>query len=251
VDRRTFIRKLLSYIAFSGGVLGGMFKGSTAGATAAEGPEGRKKTLYGFGVSVDKCIGCARCVVACKTENDVPKEPFFYRTWVERYIIPRKGEAEVINIHMGLSQEEEALSSRAVLRSFFVPKLCNQCDHPPCVQVCPVGATFSTEDGIILVNEKTCIGCRYCIQACPYGARYLHPATHTADKCTFCYHRLQRGLLPACVEVCPTQARVIGDLNSPASPMTRFRRMNKIFVLKGNLNTEPKVLYAGIDGEVR
>ena len=101
------------------------------------------------------------------------------------------------------------------------------------------------------MNSKTCIGCRYCIQACPYGMRYLHPKTETADKCTFCYHRLQRGLLPACVEVCPTQARIIGDLHSSASPMTRFKRMNKIFVLKPNLNTEPKVLYAHIDGEVR
>ncbi|HEY5190945.1 MAG TPA: 4Fe-4S dicluster domain-containing protein, partial [Candidatus Deferrimicrobium sp.] len=135
--------------------------------------------------------------------------------------------------------------------SFFVPKLCNQCASPPCVQVCPVGATFQTKDGVVLVNEKTCIGCRYCIQACPYGARYLHPATRTADKCTFCYHRISHGLLPACVEVCPTQARIFGDLNAAASPMSRFLRMNKIHVLKPGLNTEPKVYYANLDGEVR
>jgi len=181
----------------------------------------------------------------------VPREPFFYRTWVERYMIPKEGEAIVTNIHTGLAPEDEAPTSKPILRSFFVPKLCNQCEHPPCVQVCPVGATFKTADGVILVNDKTCIGCRYCIQACPYGARYLHPDTDTADKCTFCYHRLNRGLLPACVEVCPTQTRVIGDLHSAASPMTRFKRMNKTFVLKANLNTEPKVLYANIDGEVR
>jgi tetrathionate reductase subunit B len=119
------------------------------------------------------------------------------------------------------------------------------------VQVCPVGATFQTDDGVVLVNPKTCIGCRYCIQACPYGARYLHPETRTADKCTFCYHRISQGLLPACVEVCPTQARVFGDLNAVASPMSRFLRMNKIHVLKPALNTEPKVYYAGLDGEVR
>lgn len=248
MDRRSFLGKLLSWLAVSGGVLGGIFRAIPSEALETGETAG---TLWGFGVNVDKCIGCARCVVACKTENDVPKEPFFYRTWVERYMIPREGEAQVTNIHTGLSPEEEVPSSRSLLRSFFVPKLCNQCAHPPCVQVCPVGATFSTDDGVVLVNDKTCIGCRYCIQACPYGARYLHPATHTADKCTFCYHRLSQGLLPACVEVCPTQARVIGDLHSVASPMTRFKRMNKIFVLKPNLNTEPKVLYANIDGEVR
>ena len=111
-----------------------------------------------------------------------------------------------------------------MLRSFFVPKLCNQCDNPPCVQVCPVGATFKTEDGVVLVDEDYCIGCRYCIQACPYGARYLDPHTKTADKCTFCYHRITKGLLPACVEVCPTQARVFGELGPRSSPLHRMKR---------------------------
>ncbi|MDO9228865.1 MAG: 4Fe-4S dicluster domain-containing protein [Syntrophales bacterium] len=94
------------------------------------------------------------------------------------------------------------------------------------------------------------IGCRYCIQACPYGARYLHPETRVADKCTFCYHRLVKGLLPVCVEVCPKQARVFGDMKSIASPLGRFTRMNKIHVLKPSLSTDPKVYYANLDGEV-
>jgi Fe-S-cluster-containing dehydrogenase component len=138
-----------------------------------------------------------------------------------------------------------------VVRSFFVPKLCNQCDNPPCVQVCPVGATFKTQDGVVLVDSDYCIGCRYCIQACPYGARYLDPRTNTADKCTFCYHRIARGLLPACVEVCPTQARVFGELGSKTSPLHRMRRMSKLQVLKPYLNTSPKVFYSELDGEVR
>ncbi len=112
-------------------------------------------------------------------------------------------------------------------------------------------AGVKLDDGAVIVDDKRCIGCRYCIQACPYGARYLHPTTKTADKCTFCYHRVVKGLQPACVEVCPTQARVFGDLKSKASRLVRFTRMNKIHVLKPQLNTEPKVYYAQLDGEVR
>ena len=204
-----------------------------------------------MGIQVDKCIGCGRCMEACKEENNVPKEPFFFRTWVERYVIRKDGTVGVRNIANDEAGGQEAPVDRNMLRSFFVPKLCNQCDDPPCVQVCPVGATFKTEDGVMLVDEQRCIGCRYCIQACPYGARYLHPVTMTADKCTFCYHRITKGLLPACVEVCPTQARIFGDMKSKSNPLQRFKRMNKLSVLKPSLNTEPKVLYSNLDGEVR
>jgi Fe-S-cluster-containing dehydrogenase component len=118
------------------------------------------------------------------------------------------------------------------------------------VQVCPVGATFTTKDGVVLVDKDYCIGCRYCIQACPYGARFLHPITRTAEKCTFCYHRVVKGLQPACVEVCPTQARVFGEVGHRSSPLARFVRFNELQVLKPYLNTKPKVYYAGLDGEV-
>ena len=229
--------------------IGGTLKLLPAKAFAREAP--RKGKWYGFGVSVDKCIGCARCMESCKTENDVPRAPFFVRTWVERYVIRKDGETIVKAIEPNVEGIPETAADREILRSFFVPKLCNQCADPPCVQVCPVGATFQTGDGVVLVNIKTCVGCRYCIQACPYGARYLTPTTRTADKCTFCYHRVSQNLLPACVEVCPTQARIFGDLNTGVSVLTRFRRMNKIHVLKPALNTEPKVYYAGLDGEVR
>jgi Fe-S-cluster-containing dehydrogenase component len=207
--------------------------------------------LYAMGMKVDRCIGCGRCVDACKKENNVPDYPFFFRTWVERYIETEDHQTIVDSPNGGKDGFKPPPSDRKIFKSFFVPKICNQCEKPPCVQVCPVGATYRTEDGVVLVDSRYCIGCRYCIQACPYGARFIRPETKTAEKCTFCYHRIVKGLLPACVEVCPTRARVFGDLRREASPITEFLRFNKTFVLKPGLNTEPKVYYADIDSEVR
>jgi tetrathionate reductase subunit B len=246
MERRRFLSKCASIVA-STTVLGGLFRKAQAG-TGDYDPRGH---YYGMGIQVEKCIGCGKCVEACKEENNVPREPFFFRTWVERYVIKKNGEVTVQSIDSRIEQSKEVFEEKEIMRSFFVPKLCNQCENPPCVQVCPVGATFKTEDGVILVDENRCIGCRYCIQACPYGARYLHPEKEVADKCTFCYHRITKGMLPACVEVCPTQARIFGDVRSGASPLNRFKRMNKLHVLKPSLNTEPKVSYSGLDGEVR
>ncbi len=206
---------------------------------------------WGMGIDISKCIGCGRCVDACKKENNVPKEPFFFRTWVEQYRFLENDGVVVDSPNGGINSFKAETSEKNIIRSFFVPKLCNQCDNPPCVQVCPVGATFKTADGVILVDKEYCLGCRYCIQACPYGARFLHPETRIAEKCTFCYHRIIEGLDPACVEVCPTQARIFGDLTHKASPLVRFKRMNNLSVLKPSLNTEPKVYYANLDGEVR
>lgn len=206
---------------------------------------------YAMGVDIHKCIGCGRCADACKNENNVPREPIFFRTWVERYQVPAEGDAIVDSPNGGIDGFPPSEIQNGVLRTFFVPKLCNHCENPPCVQVCPVGATFKSEDGVVLVDSSYCVGCRYCIQACPYGARYLHPVRKTADKCSFCYHRITKGELPACVEVCPTQARVFGELGERSSPISRFKRFNDVTVLKGYLNTKPKVFYAGADEEVR
>ena len=253
MNKREFLQKLGACLPMAG-LLPLPTATVRAGALipAPPGDYDATKHWYGMGVDVDKCIGCNRCVEACKAENAVPDEPFYFRTWIERYSIRKDGETEVESISTREERPEQAEpDDPSVLRTFFVPKLCNQCAHPPCVQVCPVGATFQTSDGDVLVDDKRSIGCRYCIQACPYGARFLNPRTRTADKCTFCYHRITQGLLPACVEVCPTEARIFGDMKGQADRLVRFQRVNRIDVLKPDLNTEPKVLYAHLDGEVR
>jgi Fe-S-cluster-containing dehydrogenase component len=252
MDRRAFVGDLVAACLAAGGpVLLGVVR--VAEGQAAEGDPGYNAAdhYYGMGIDVAKCIGCARCVAACKVENDVPPEPTYFNTWIERYVLRTDGEVEVDSPNGGLDGFPAPRDEHTILRTFFVPKLCNHCANPPCVQVCPVGATFITRDGVVLVDEQYCIGCRYCIQACPYGARYMHPEKHVAAKCTFCYHRLVKGLVPACVEVCPTGARVFGEVEKQPTPLARFLRFNDIQVLKPNLNTKPKAYYANLDGEVR
>jgi Fe-S-cluster-containing dehydrogenase component len=250
LERRHFLLKLMQFPCSA--VLLSVIGPLKAFAAAAEhDSKGESGHRFGMGIQIEKCIGCGRCVEACKAENDVLRKPFYFRTWVERYTVDSEGEVVVDSPNGGISGFPALAEDKKVLRSFFVPKLCNQCEKPPCVQVCPVGATFKTEDGVILVDEDYCIGCRYCIQACPYGARYMDPRTSTADKCTFCYHRITKGLLPACVEVCPTEARILGKLDEMSSPIRRLMRLTSLQVLKPYLNTEPKVLYSGLDMEVR
>ncbi len=237
---------------------------TTSAPTANLDKRNWEKHYWGFVIDNEKCIGCGRCVVACKLENKVPWEPEYNRTWVERYIVSVDGEIFVDSPNAGRDGfTAEYMNSKyldvEIRKSFFVPKLCNQCDNPPCVIVCPVGATYMTEDGIVLVDQEHCIGCRYCIQACPYGARFMLPdfsATHfgqvkVADKCTWCYHRITKGLLPACVEACPVGARVFGDLRDPESPVRKILREKRVYVLKPALGTEPKVYYVGFEKGVQ
>ncbi len=208
---------------------------------------------WGMMVDIRKCIGCGNCVRACKTENNVLLEPFYFRTWVERYHV--EGEdlehPKVDSPNGGYDGFPEKYHPGDGSKNFFVPKMCNQCSHSPCTQVCPVGATFESPDGAVLVDKTYCLGCRYCVQACPYGCRYIDPRTETVDKCSFCYHRITKGLTTACSESCPTGARQLADLKNPHDPVHEFLRTNAIQVLKPQMATGSKLYYAGLDGSVR
>jgi tetrathionate reductase subunit B len=214
---------------------------------------------WGFVVDVNSCIGCGRCVVACKQENNVPTDSEHTRTWVERHTIKADGSVVVESPDAGAAGfpalPAGAVQPADVRKVEFVPHLCMQCEHSPCTQVCPVGATFRTTDGVVLVDEERCIGCGYCVVACPYGARYIVPAGErtptgtagVADKCTFCYHRIVRGQPPACVEICPVGARKFGDLNDPASEVSTILSRQPTRVLRPELGTLPRVHYLGLD----
>ena len=204
---------------------------------------------WGMTIDIEKCIGCGNCVKGCEVENKVPEE--FFRTWIERYQV-EGGDYE----HPIVESPDGGKNGFPILqdkksKSFYVPKLCNHCEHSPCVQVCPVGATYESPDGVVLVDEAYCLGCRYCVQACPYGCRYIHPEKHTVDKCSLCYHRITQGLKTACVEVCPTGARQLADLKDPNDPVHEFLRVNKVQVLKPQMATGAKAYYRDLDVAVR
>lgn len=229
---------------------------AAAGPTAADNGYQPEDHDWAFVVDTARCIGCGRCVRACKRENNVSWEPQYHRTWVERYSFSEDGEVYVDSPEGGINgffsdEANEELEGMEITKSFFVPKLCNQCDKAPCIQVCPVAATYMTRDGAVLVDQGRCIGCRYCIQACPYGARYLDPEKHVADKCTWCYHRITKGKLPACVEACPVQARLFGDLRDPESEVSKILAERRIYVLKPEMGTDPQVAYLDLDAAVR
>lgn len=198
-----------------------------AGGTVAAVAAGTPAPVHHWAMVVDvaKCIGCQACTVACIMENRVPENAF--RTFVSTYEV---AEGDVTHLAM-------------------LPRLCNHCDEPPCVPVCPVGATFKAPDGEVLVDGDACVGCGYCVQACPYDARFINAETRTADKCTFCAHRVDAGLLPACVETCVGGARIFGDLADPNSTVSKLlkARGGEARVLKPEEKTRPNVFYLGLD----
>jgi Fe-S-cluster-containing dehydrogenase component len=219
------------------------------------------KVRWAFLVDTFKCVGCGFCVKACKLENDVPLDANVTKTWVERYVLAKDGRVyadtpkgalhgfTTSKIDLGLGKFQD-VKKEDIEKAFFVPKLCNHCENPPCVQVCPVGATYQTPDGVVLVDRKWCIGCGYCIMACPYGVRFFHPVYKVADKCTFCYHRITKGLKTACVQACPFGARMLGNIRDPNDPVAKIIRTERVGVLKDEYGTRPQVYYRGITREV-
>lgn len=178
---------------------------------------------WGMVIDLRKCIGCHACSVACKSENAVPLG--VWRQWVkvvEKGVFPK------------------------VSRS-FLPWLCNNCGNPICVRNCPVQATYQREDGIVMVDPHRCIGCKYCVASCPYEARFLNPLKGIVQKCQWCHHRLDAGLEPACVNTCPTEAIVFGDINDPKSRVSQIVATSPIQTLKPEKDTDPKVFYIAAD----
>ena len=250
-DRRQFLvetGKLLMLTGTAGLAFDHVLAGQPESAPGYE----ATRHWWGMLIDIEKCIGCGRCVAACKDENGVSREPFYFRTWVERYHVRGDDlEHPIVDSPDGGRDGFPERYRAGEGKTFFVPKLCNHCADSPCVQVCPVGATFDGPDGVVLVDKDYCLGCRYCVQACPYGCRYIDPATHVVDKCDLCYHRITRGLTTACCEVCPTGARQLVDLKNPEDPIHEYLRTHKVQVLKPHMATKPKAFYHGLDGAVR
>lgn len=178
---------------------------------------------FGFIIDNRKCIGCHACTVACKAEHEVPLG--VNRTWV-KYI--EKGEFPNT-------------------RRLFSVMRCNHCDDAPCIEICPVTALFKRDDGVVDFDKRRCIGCKGCMQACPYDALYIDPDSNTAAKCNYCAHRVDIGLEPACVNVCPEHAIISGDFDNPTTEIAQLLAREQVTARKVEKGTRPKLFY--IDGD--
>jgi molybdopterin-containing oxidoreductase family iron-sulfur binding subunit len=224
--------------------------------------------LWGMVIDLDRCTGCQACVIACKAENNVPAVG-----------AKEAHRGRIISWMQVLTEEDEAHPGEV---KRFLPRPCLQCDDPPCTKVCPVYATYRNPEGIVAQIYARCIGCRFCMAACPYNAKYFNWHRYQTDapgqnpdvsvrpkgvveKCTFCHHRLQRAreralaerrelapgeYVPACAEACPTRAITFGDLADPGSEVARLARSPRAFRLQEELGTRPKVIYL-TEGEGR
>jgi len=216
--------------------------------------------LYGYGLDLSRCIGCRRCVYGCVGENNQSRDPQIHWITVLRLDKERGVDLEHAERYYNPTNVPEE-------GHFYMPVQCHQCENPPCTKVCPVQATWKENDGIVVVDYNWCIGCRYCMAACPYGARHfnwkkpglpageMNPDTHylgnrprfvgVVEKCIFCMQRTREadGRYPACVEVCPVGARKFGNLLDPESEIRFVLEKKRVFILKEELNTQPKFYY--------
>ncbi|OIP32648.1 MAG: 4Fe-4S ferredoxin [Deltaproteobacteria bacterium CG2_30_66_27] len=220
-------------------------------------PEG---VLFGYALDLSRCVGCRRCVYGCVTENNQSRDPQIH--WIKVLRLEKERGVD-------LEHSEQYYNPETVPQEgyFYMPVQCQQCENPPCTKVCPVQATWKENDGIVVVDYNWCIGCRYCMAACPYGARHfnwkkpglpagdMNPDTHylgnrprpvgVVEKCIFCMQRTRErdGKYPACVEVCPVGARKFGNLLDPSSEIRNVIENKRVFILKEDLNTQPKFYY--------
>ncbi|HKJ40552.1 MAG TPA: 4Fe-4S dicluster domain-containing protein [Sunxiuqinia sp.] len=214
--------------------------------------------LFGYALDLSRCIGCRRCVYACVNENNQSRDPQIH--WIE--VLQMEKEKGIDFAHSDAYYNPVKVPEKG---HFYVPVQCQQCKNPPCTKVCPVKATWTEPDGIVVVDYNWCIGCRYCMAACPYGARHFNwgdpevPAEEintevhylgnrprmkgVVEKCTFCIQRVRDGRYPACVEICPVGARKFGNLLDPESEVRYILENKRVLVLKQELNTQPKFYY--------
>jgi tetrathionate reductase subunit B len=181
---------------------------------------------YAFVIDVRRCIGCKACMVACKSEWQVPIG--YSRIWVK---------------DTGLR------GTFPELKFDFVTGNCHHCAKPPCIEVCPNGSTYQRPDGIVVIDQDACLGCGLCIKACPYDARYYNPEKGVTDKCNMCFTRLDQGMQPACVESCVGGARIFGDIDDPESHISRLIHDNKDNItrmISADVDTDPQIYYIGL-----
>lgn len=188
------------------------------------------KKRYGFVIDVSRCIDCRACLVACSVENDVPMN--HTRIWVK---------------------DAGIQGTFPNLKRMFIPYNCMHCENPPCIEVCVSGATYKdAETGLVLVDQDACIGCRFCVEACPYDARYTDERRGVVDKCNGCIQRVERGLQPACVATCVGGSRLFGDLNDPESEVSKALKnatsIQRLDYEKDGQDTDPNIYY--INGDV-
>ncbi|MHC4504526.1 MAG: 4Fe-4S dicluster domain-containing protein, partial [Planctomycetota bacterium] len=217
--------------------------------------------LFGYGLDLSRCIGCRRCVYGCVEENNQSRDPQIH------YIRVLEFEHEEVTRRIDFEEGDPFYDHEEVPAEgkVYLPVACQQCDNPECVKACPTTATWKEPDGIVVIDYNWCIGCRYCMAACPYGARHfnwtepgippeeLNPNTHylgnrprshgVVEKCSWCIQRSRHGRYPACVEACPVGARKFGNLLDPDSEIRYLMEHKRTFVLKAELDTKPKFFY--------
>ena len=214
--------------------------------------------LFGYALDISRCIGCRRCVYACVDENNQSRDPQVH--WIRVMQMDKEHGVDFTHADAYYVASEVPQEGH-----FYVPVSCQQCRDAPCTKVCPTGATWAEDDGIVVIDYDWCIGCRCCMAACPYGARHfnwrtpsipkadVNPAMHylgnrprpkgVVEKCTFCIQRVRAGRYPACVEVCPVGARKFGNLLDPDSEIRYIIEHKRVMILKEELNTMPKFFY--------